>query len=450
MSRISQICLTILLISLLSACKTKKPLRPMEEYSDFKPQASTVHVPITVDIEAIERLINAQLDEVLYEDENTMSDGLAIKANRTEDVRIDMSGDEFLYNIPVLIEASQKTAFGRVRGDGEIKLFFKTKYEITKDWQLITATILDDYEWFQKPVLKMGPVKIPVRAVADKVIERSKTQITTNIDEQLKKGFDLKSIAQKLWLQVQDPMLVESNYKAWASIQPQEISLSPLINENDTLKSTIQIKALSAVDLGAKPMVEKIDSLPDFQFKKQKEDDFNIYLTTTIGYDEVERYAKQFLIGQTFEQGNQSVRIEDLFLYGRKDKIVVDTKLSGSYTGNVYLEGTPVFNEKTNTLEVENLEFELGTQSVLFKTAGWLFKKNIEKQIKKSLRFPLEEHINSVKSTISDKMKNFPITPNVFLNGNMDDLSISQTALRPEGIKVVVLSKGQVDINVKL
>jgi len=442
MSRISQICITILLLSLLSACKTKKPLRPMEEYSDFKPQASTVHIPITVGIDAIEQLINAQLEEVLYEDENTMSDGLAIKAKRTEDVQIDMTGNEFMYNIPVLIEASQKTAFGKVGGDGEIKLFFKTKYEITKDWQLKTETSLDDYEWFQKPVLKMGPVKIPVRAVADRVIERSKTQITTNIDEQLKKGFDLKSTAQKLWLQVQDPILVEANYKAWASIQPQEISLTPLVNENDTLKSTIRIKALSSVDIGEKPIVEQIDSLPDFQFKKQKEEEFNIYLTTTVPYDEVERYAKQFLIGETFEQGNQSVRIEDLFLYGRKDKIVVDTKLSGSYNGNVYLEGMPVYNEKTNVLEVENLEFELGTQSVLFKTAGWLFKKNIEKQIKKSLRFPLEEHIQLAKSTISDKMRNYQLAPNVFLNGNMENLEITQTALRREGIKVVVLSKG--------
>ena len=66
------------------------------------------------------------------------------------------------------------------------------------------------------------------------------------------------------------------------------------------------------------------------------------------------------------------------------------------------------------------------------------------------MRVPLEEHINTVKSTISNKMKNFQIAPNVFLSGNMDNLDIIQTALRPEGIKVVVLSNGKLDVRVKL
>jgi len=433
--------------TLLFACKTKQPIQPMESYKEIEPNYSTVNVPINLSLSALERTVNEQMGEVIYED-NDNSDDMMIKATRTEEVKIGLGDGSFIYNLPIDIEVTRKTALGSVSGSGVLKMYFQTKYDISKDWKLVTETTVEKHEWFEKPVLKMGFVKVPVQFLADQILQRSSEIITTQIDEQMNKGVDLQKMVEMVWQQVQDPILMDAENNAWIKITPKDIALAPLVTKNDTIHTTVFLNALSEITLGEKPEYEKIDDLPSFEFRKNKKDDFTVNLSTSIDYDELERLAKGFVVGQTYESGKQSVTVEDLFLYGRDEKIVVKTRLSGSYSGSVFMEGVPHFDPKSNTISVKELEFELATKNVLHKSAAWLFKKGIVSQVEKSLQFPLTENINDIKKMAAEKLENFEVAKGIFLQGSLEDITVDKTYLTPEGIQILVASKGKLNVNI--
>ena len=136
-------------------------------------------------------------------------------------------------------------------------------------------------------------------------------------------------------------------------------------------------------------------------------------------------------------------------MYGQGDYLIINALLTGSYNGNIYLSGKPIYNANTNEVELENLVFELNTKSFLLKSAKWLFNRKLINMIQKTLKFQVAENINAMKSTIQQQLKNYQIAPNVILNGNVEELRISGIQVIPDNLNGRVFSKGNLLIDVK-
>lgn len=433
----------------LQSCKsTQQPAQPMEKYEEIEAVYSTLNIPLDISINTLERIINEQIGEVLYEDYKMSDDNLIVKVQRTQNVDLKLEGQAFAYVVPVQLLVIKQTALGNISGDGELKLEFKSQFEIGEDWNLHTETSVVAHEWIQKPVLKMGIVKLPIRYIADKILDRTKNDLCKTIDEQLQKSIALRQMIDDAWTQLQDPILMSEAYKTWIKIRPKAISMTPLQSYNDTIRSTIHVDAFSEIVVGEKPKSEKIDTLPAFQMAMHANEDFIVNLTTAISYKEAERHAKDYILGQTFSQGNQSVTVEDIELYGQDDKLVVNAKLSGSYKGSIYMTGKPFFDKNTNTIEIQNLDFELNTRNFLYKSAAWLFRKGITKQFQKQLKFPLDENLQQVRQMVEQQLAHYPISADAYLEGTLEDFAIDRTYLTPDDIQVVIISKGKLNVRV--
>ena len=170
---------------------------------------------------------------------------------------------------------------------------------------------------------------------------------------------------------------------------------------------------------------------------------------TDVPFAEAERLAKNMMVGQVFESGKKKVKVEDLVLWGNNDRIVVNTKLSGSFNGQIYFIGRPEFNALKNQIEVKDLDFQVDTRNFLLRSASWIFQGPIKKKMAASMTFPLEQNIASIKNSVQQALSSYPIQPGITLYGALDSVAVQDTRVTPTGIRVNLFSTGKVNVDVK-
>lgn len=440
--------IVILNLLLLTACRTVKPNKPMERYEDLNEdfKISEINVPVSIDFGAMESEINTELGGTLYED---ATDDYAIRAEKTANISLSLNGQELTYFVPLKLWVQKDMGITNVEAEGQVSMEFKTRFEINQDWNIETFTDLVAHEWVSKPRLKMGFVDIPVENIMSIVLKRSKATITKQIDDQIQSRLDLRYFIDEAWNTLQDPIAISADSKLWLEVAPQKISMSPLFSDGQIVTSTIFIATHANVVAGKKPKKNKENAqseLPPLEVNDNARSGFQLNMIADVPYEEASTLAKKYMVGETFEQGKYKVRIEDIVMYGSGKKLVIETDLSGSYKGKVYLQGIPHYNATKNQIEMKDVEYTLKTKNFLVKTMSWFFHKNFEKRIQKQLIFPLDKQFEEIKRQAANQLKDFKVNDNMRIEGVLDDIKIERTYLTPKSIRVQFVSNGDLDL----
>jgi len=436
---------------LFSACGSSRPVRPAEEYEAlFEERISVINIPVDISLRELERSLNQQLKGVLYEDKDLRDgDNMRIRAEKRQDIRLGIDSQLIKYRVPLDLWIQYDLGISKVEAEGELSVDFKTAFAIGPDWNIKTVTEVVRHEWLRKPRLKVGVVNLPIGFIADLVLQNSRKTITRNIDALVKEQFNLREMVGEAWNKMYQPILASEAYNAWLTINPQAIGMTPLDMKGDRIRGTIFVEGKPRVKVGRPPENIRPQPLPYLQSRPEAGEDFTIHINTDISYEEAERIAKAQLLGETFSQGKRSVRIEDIEFYGQGDKMVVNTALSGSFDGNIYLVGKPVFNPGKNTIDIESLDYDLGTRNFLLKSAGWLLKSTIKNRIEENMNFLLDYNLKEVQAQFQEQLREYKITEDVILRGELKELAIRNAYLAPESIIVDLALSGRLNINIK-
>lgn len=446
----------LLIISVLlffQACtSTQKIEKPLESYlPTAAPESpSVLNIPVAIDLRSLETSLNQNFSGVLYED-NDLNDGdnMMLRAERIDAIKIGFREGFITYSLPLSIWVRYNLGISKVEAKGSIMLDFETTYDINPDWQFQTNTVLLRHQWIVKPSVKLIGIQIPAGFIADILLKYSKDNLAAAIDEQIAGSFDLRGTMETTWKQMFEPMLVSETYQTWLQVNPVDIGMSPLQLRGDTLTGTLMVTSMPTVILGEKPALSTPSPLPAFDYRQPDTTTFQLHLKTAVTYADAEQLLKQELLGSVFSQGSKSVTLEDISLYGRNDRLVVELTLSGAYQGGIYLEGTPVFNKARNTIDIDGLEFTLNTRNVLFKTGSWLLKSTIKSEIQENLDFLLAYNLNDMREQIQIQLQDYPVTKDVTLQGNLDAFEISDAFLSPQQMVVWMTLRGKAQILVK-
>ena len=441
---------------LIASCGTTKsqPQKPMETYQsavEVPPSVSTVNIPVRLSASQIERLLNNKLNGVIYEDNNLDDDGVMLKATKTQPIKIWLDGFQMVYRVPLKLWVFKKVFGNRgIEAEGEIALTFKTTLTINWDWSIEPKTEMAGYEWIRNMAVQTGLGNIDVKYIANMIIDRSKTTLTSSIDQQLKSQFQIRKNLEEAWQLMQQPVNIPSSYgNWWVKLTPQSIAMTPFKLSGDIIESVITATALADVVAGDQQPTFRTNSyLPNFQLGTANASDFAVNLTTDISFKEAETMAKNFAKGQKFYPGGKEIEVKDIQLFGQNDKIVVNTKFSGSYSGSLYLIGRPVFNPQKNTIEMEDLDYDIQSKSFMIRSASWLFDRTILKKMKEACVFPLDENVKFFKTMMNDQLRNYKFNNNVTMNGSVQDIKVDKIEVLQGNIKIYVSSKGQLTMDV--
>jgi len=447
----------LLAVAFFAACKSGEYAsapKPLESYTapPEVPLVSTLTIPVNISETELIRALNARLTGPLYEDysyTDNSNDGLMLKVLRSQDISLFLSGNTIKYRIPLKLWMKKNLLVTEAEAEGELALNMKTTFAIRPDWSLATTTEVEYHEWLTRPVLKTGLGDVGVEAIANLALNRSKRVLTQSIDRYVSQQISVKPSVEAAWLALQEPVLLDSAYRMWVKTTPTAISMTPLATYNGAINAKIAVECLTDVTFGEKPTFRENSNLPALRTIDDASDDFTVRIATDVPFAEAERLAKSSLIGQVFSSGKKKVKIEDIQLWGNNDKVVVNSKLSGAFNGNIYFIGRPEYNAQKNQIEVADLDYQVDTRNFLFRTAAWLFQGTIKNQMKNAMTFPLDENIRALRASVQESLTNYQIQPGILLNGSVDSLTVENTRVTPLGIRVNLYSKGKVKVEVK-
>lgn len=440
-----------------SFCKSAKNLdapNPGEQYNMVTepPLVSTITIPVNIAVNDLVSSINNRLQGVLYEDNSYTDNGnddLLMKVTKTQPITMSLSGNAFKYRVPAKIWAKQKFLLGSAEVEGELALNLKTFYTLNPDWSITTRTEVEYHEWLAKPVLKTGLGNVGIESIANLALNRSKKTLAQTLDRTVSQQFSLKPYVQEAWTALQAPVLLDEQYRMWVKTTPLSIGMTPLVSDWNTIRAKIAVECLNDVTFGEKPAFRENSNLPNLNRIDDAPEEFQVRIATDVPFPEAERLARGMMVGQVFESGKNKVKVEDIQLWGNNDRVVVNSKLSGSFNGNIYFIGKPVMNVAKNQIEVSDLDFHTDTRSFLLKSAAWLFSGPIKKRMRESMTFPLDENIGELKQSVQSTLNYYPIQPGVVLTGTVDSITVEKTRVTASGIRVDLFSKGKLSVDVK-
>lgn len=456
----TQFLLLLLAASLLAPfCKSSAPStnapKPAEAYNPETepPLVSTLTIPVNISVDELVRSLNAKTTgKALYEDysyTDNGNDGLMMNAWKSQDIRLFFSGNTIKYRIPLKLWLKKELVLGTAaEAEGELALNFKTTFSINPDWSLSTQTEVEYHEWIVSPYLKTGLGNMSVETLANLGLNRSKKSLSQTLDQFISQQISLRPYVQEAWEALQEPILLDSLYEMWVKTTPTGIAMTPITTYNNAIRAKIAVECLNDVSFGKKPSFRENSKLPSLRLITDAPDDYQVRIATDVPFPEAERLAKNMMIGQVFESGKKKVKVDDIQLWGNNDKVVVNSKLSGSFNGNIYFIGRPEFNPQKNQIEVKDLDFHVDTKSFLLRSASWIFQGPIKNQMKKAMTFPMEENIRELKATVQESLNYYEIQPGVVLTGTVDSVTVENTRVTPSSIRVNLFSRGKVNVEV--
>ncbi|MBK7030140.1 MAG: DUF4403 family protein [Bacteroidales bacterium] len=434
----------------------------MVSYQEFKyqPEPSLINVPIEMKIPELELFLNRQLTGLIYEDnslDDNGGDNLMVKAWKKDAIKLSFDKGQFIYTVPLKlwIKAGWKIEkFGISLSDykevnAEISLDFHTGVGVNKDWSINTKTVSDGYRWISKPIMKLGPIDLPITFIADLIIKYNMGTISTAIDEGMKSSLDLKTNVQQAWIDIQKPMLLDKDYKLWLKVTPKSISAAPINGSKGFIRHTSSIQAVAECFTGKEPSYNVNKTLPDLTPVSKLSDNFIINLTSYIGYEYIDSISKALLVNTTYAVGKKNLTITGVNVYSGEDKLIVETDVTGSIKGKLYFAGKPVYRAADSSIILSNLDFHLKTRNVLLKSATWLANGGIERILEKKMVYPVGGDLRNTYDLLEENLKHYELAEGFYLGGQLLKMDVMQPVLSKQAIIAPVVIEGKVHVGLQ-
>lgn len=452
-------------LGMMSSCSRKsfKADAPKAQYD--KPverikEISTLNIPIEIPVALLEKQMAAQLPNPFFEDnslDDNGGDNLMLRVARRAPIRIETRNGYFVFIVPVHIWAKvgwKIEQFGIALSkyedvDFEVDIKFVSKVNVLPNWKVQTQTSDNGFTWVSKPVVKVGMFSLPVTSIVEKLIDEQLPMVSKIIDQQVASKVDIKPYMLEAWRNLQTPILVNNAYEAWLKITPLELMMGPLTSKGKNVRLTVGLKARTETILGARPIVEISNTLPNLQIATTPvEEKFAVGLIAEVPYAQAQKIAMQQIAGKIYEfkEGKYKIEVTGLELYGQNEHVIVVADLKGSLNGKVYLRGKPVYDAASRSVVVQDLDFDIDTKNKLIKTADWLAHGKMLKMMTPYFTVSLAAQLDEAQKMIQQNLANNKVNPNITVNGKLNQLSPDAIYVIPTAMQAVIKAEGAIEV----
>jgi hypothetical protein len=122
----------------------------------------------------------------------------------------------------------------------------------------------------------------------------------------------------------------------------------------------------------------------------------------------------------------------------------VETK--GALDGVLYLTGKPRFDPRTDIMSVEELDFDLQTESLLMQSAAWFLHGTIRDRIKEKLAVDLTQRLEQTRDMARKAIAQVRLADRITLKGDIKTLKFSDALVQKDRISIQVYTEGEAAI----
>jgi hypothetical protein len=442
-------------VLLMAQCQQSKPKAPKAEGFDppIPPTLSYVAGPVTFPLQVLKDKINQALDPVLIGKET--SDGkvkgiVSFRVKRLGPVRVQYVDQQVVMSAPLQMWLTKPFSKDTTPPDKPfcaMEVNFRTPVSVTSNWRIASHTTFSDYKWLSKPEVHLLGANISLTNIAQKILDKHKTDIEQAIDSAVHEKLRLDQMVEPTWRDLQKPMLIDKKYGLWLIPNPVSVAAGKVGGDREQLIVPLRIAFETSTKLKPETPEYTKTPLPSLQKREQVSLVSDLHLMSFIPYADINRMLAITVDKQDKKLTMGSLTLKSASVYGGQHALIVKADVKGLFNGTVYLKGRPVFDTLTNTLKVDSLDFDGESGSILSKKASTLWHDSLRKLLEELITIKLGDDIADLPQKINEAFEKGP--------GKKTDMGIStfrfvpqKIAIRPDGIQALIHVKSTVALRV--
>lgn len=457
--------LSFILIFFATSCSTTQKIDTLKpEPDDASPLLydnvpSFINLPISIKLKDIENQTNTLLNGLIYDDSNIEDDDIEMKVWKLAPITITNDhgslGDRMKTVLPLKVNVKYRigtTTMG-------ISLYNTKEFNLNgvvtlvsevglTNWKLNTKTELKSLDWNESPTMTVFGKNMPVTYLINPAVKLFKSKIEKKIDESIEQSMDFKPNVMAALAKICTPFLMSETYSSWLRINPIEIYATNAVLKNDTFMLQMGMKCNMETLIGKQPeskfnankiVLKSVAKIPD-------QITANIAAVST--YQEASKIMTKNFVGQEFASGNKKIKVQNVSIWHKNEKMVIALDVLGSVNGTIYLAGFPQYNSQSKELYFDKLDYVLDTKDKLMRTASWLAEGYILRKIESSCRYSIQPNLEEGKQNMMAYLKNYSPMPGVFVNGKTNDIEFQKVQLTNQAIIAFIKVSGTVSVSI--
>jgi hypothetical protein len=420
---------------------------------------SFINLPITIKLKDIENKTNSLLNGVIYEDNTIEDDNIEIKIWKLA---------------PIIIENSNKDTNGKIKTILPLKAIIKYRIGTKKlgvdlystkefnlngvvtlvsevnlvNWKLNTKTKLESLDWNESPTMVVFGKNMPVTYLINSSVALFKSKIEQKIDESIDKSMDFKPNVLNALEKISSPFELSKQFESWLRITPLEIYATNALLKDQSILIDMGLKCNMETLIGQKPEPKFNASNIILKPVTKIQNQISANIAAVSNYTEASKIISKNFAGQEFGSGKKKIKVQNVTIWHKNGKLVIDLDVLGSINGSIYLTGVPKYNEATKEIYFDQMDYALDTKNKLINTANWLAQGYILNKIQANCKYSIQPNLEEGKKNMMAYLKNYSPMPGVFVNGKIEDIQFKKIQLNNQAMIAFLKINGIVAITV--
>ncbi|MDO8502461.1 MAG: DUF4403 family protein [Gemmatimonadaceae bacterium] len=231
-----------------------------------------------------------------------------------------------------------------------------------------------------------------VISATKEVLEKQRPMIDRKIA-----SIDIRSRFESWWHLLERPIPLTDS--VWLLINPSAVRMGQSVGVKKTLVTALGFSASPVVVTGRRPEATE-SPLPPL-YPAAVGDGLHILLEGVIGYDLATDLLRKHVNGKKIERGGQTFEVKDVRLFGiGGGKLALELLFKGATNGRIYLVGTPRYDPGTNELFVPDLDYDVGSASLLVRGVEWVKHDEVRDFIRSQARWSVGDVMQTGKEQL--------------------------------------------------
>ena len=451
----------LFLVSLFSiiSCSTSQKIATLKPEPStnlpvvYKTNPSYVSMPMEITLKEIEAQLNKTLTGVIYEDTNLEDDKSEMRITKTDAIKLIEKDGKIQTILPLKIWAKFKygTEFMGLNDTREIDLngvFTMISDVKLSNWKMNTVSKIEDFTWNESPSILVAGKKVPITYIINPTLSIFKSKMAKKIDDAIEKSCDFKPYVLQVLEKICTPMQINPEFETWFKVMPLEVNVTDAVLQKSKIKMDLGLKCNMQTMIGQEP--KNTFKKEDVVFKSITKiaDKTTASIAAISTFESASRIITKNFQGKEFESGSRKVTVQNVALWQKDGKMIVQCDMTGSLNGSIYLSGIPNYNAITKEIYFDNMDYVLNTKGILTRTANWLLGGVILKKIQANCRYSIKENLEQGKSKMLPYLTNFSPMKGVFVNGNLNDFEFDKVELTESAIIAFISSSGKMTVKI--
>lgn len=420
---------------------------------------SFINLPVSIKLKDIQNKTNTLLNGLIYEDNNIEDDNIEIKVWKQAPITISSDNNKESEKLKTVLPLKVWVKYRIGTKTMGVDLYKTQEFNLNgvvtllsgvslNNWRLSSKTNLKSLDWVESPTMKVFGKNMPITYLINPAVGLFKKDIEKNIDSAIENSMDFKPNVMDALSKVCTPFEMSEAYKSWLRIIPIEAYSTNAKLKNDSFLINMGMKCNMETLIGKKPESKFEPNKITLKAVEKIPEQISANIAAVSTYQDASKLMVANFAGQEFGSGTKKVKVQNVALWHKDEKLVIALDLLGSVNGTIYLNGFPQYNDTTKEIYFDKLDYVLDTKSRLMRTANWLAQGIILKKIEENCRYSIKQNLDEAKQSMMVYMKNYSPMPGVFINGKMDDIKFEKIELTNQAMIAFIKVNGNINVSI--